>query len=58
MVAENIVEAIFALRYIQAAMFVEINREIISTAILLPSADSNQKGCWQLQAKVFAGSTG
>ena len=34
--------------------FVEIDREIISTIILLPSADSFKKGCCQLQAKVCA----
>ena len=34
--------------------FVEIDHEIISTAILLPSADSFKKGCCQLQAKVSA----
>ena len=34
--------------------FVEIDREIISTAILLPSAESFMKGCCQLQAKVCA----
>ena len=38
--------------------FVEINHEIISTAILLPSADSFKKGCCQLQAKVCAQITG
>ena len=32
--------------------FVEIDHEIISTAILLPSAESFKKGCCQLQAKV------
>ena len=32
--------------------FVEIDHEIISTAILLPSAESFMKGCYQLQAKV------
>ena len=32
--------------------FVEIDHEIISTVILLPSADSFKKGCCQLQAKV------
>ena len=31
--------------------FVEIDHEIISTAILLPSADLFKKGCCQLQAK-------
>ena len=34
--------------------FVEIDHEIISTVILLPSAVSFKKGCCQLQAKVFA----
>ena len=29
----------------------EIDHEIISTVILLPSADSFKKGCCQLQAK-------
>ena len=38
--------------------FVEIDHEIISTFILLPSAESFKKGCCQLQAKVCAGSTG
>ena len=38
--------------------FVEIDHEIISTVILLPSADSFKKGCCQLQAKVCARSTG
>ena len=38
--------------------FVEIDHEIISTAILLPSADSFKKGCCQLQAKVCARITG
>ena len=33
---------------------VEIDREIISTVILLPSAESFKKGCCQLQAKVCA----
>ena len=31
--------------------FVEIDHEIISTVILLPSAESFKKGCCQLQAK-------
>ena len=35
--------------------FVEIDHEIISTVILLPSAESFMKGCCQLQAKVCAG---
>ena len=38
--------------------FVEIDQEIISTVILLPSAESFKKGCCQLQAKVCARSTG
>ena len=38
--------------------FVEIDHEIISTVILLPSAASFKKGCCQLQAKVCARSTG
>ena len=38
--------------------FVEIDHEITSTVILLPSAESFKKGCCQLQAKVCARSTG
>ena len=39
--------------------FVEIDHEIISTVILLPSADDSfKKGCCQLQAKVCAQITG
>ena len=38
--------------------FVEIDHEIISTVVLLPSADSFKKGCCQLQAKVCAQITG
>ena len=38
--------------------FVEIDHEIISMFILLPSAESFKKGCCQLQAKVCARSTG
>ena len=38
--------------------FVEIDHEIISTVILLPSAEPFKKGCCQLQAKVCARSTG
>ena len=34
--------------------FVDIDHEIISTVILLPSAESFNKGCCQLQAKVCA----
>ena len=38
--------------------FVEIDHEIISRVILLPSADSFKKGCYQLQAKVCGQITG
>ena len=38
--------------------FMEIDHEIISTVILLPSAESFKKGCCQLQAKVCARSPG
>ena len=38
--------------------FVEIDHEIISAVILLPSADLFKKGCCQLQAKVCAQITG
>ena len=38
--------------------FLEIDHEIISTVILLPSADSFKKSCCQLQAKVCYRSTG
>ena len=38
--------------------FLETDHEIISTVILLPSAESFKKGCCQLQAKVCALSTG
>ena len=38
--------------------FVEIDHEILSMVILLPSADSFKKGCCQLQAKVCAQITG
>ena len=37
---------------------VEIDHEIISTVILLPSLESFKKGCCQLQVKVCARSTG
>ena len=37
--------------------FVEIDYEIISTVILLPSAESFKKNCCQLQGKVCAQST-
>ena len=38
--------------------YVEIDHEIISTVILLPSADSFKKGCCWLQAKVCPRITG
>ena len=38
--------------------FVEIDHEIVSMVILLPSADFFKKGCRQLQAKVCAQCTG
>ena len=38
--------------------FMEIDHEIISTVILLPSTESFKKGCCQLQTKVCARSTG
>ena len=43
---------------VQSHTFVEIDHEIISTVILLPSADLFKKGCCQLQAKVCARITG
>ena len=39
---------------VRSHTFVEIDHEMISTVILLPSADSFKKGCCQLQAKVCA----
>ena len=42
----------------QSHTFVEIDHEIISRVILLPSAESFKKGFCQLQAKVCAQSTG
>ena len=38
--------------------FMEIDHEIISLVILLPSTDSFKKGCCHLQAKVCARITG
>ena len=43
---------------VQSHTFVEIDRQIISTVILLPSTGSFKKDCCQLQAKVGARSTG
>ena len=37
---------------VRSHTFVEIDHEMISTVILLTSADSFKKGCCQLQAKV------
>ena len=43
---------------VRSHTFVEIDHEMISTVILLPSADSFKKGCCYLQAKVCARITG
>ena len=43
---------------VRSHTFVEIDHEIISTVILLPSADLFKKGCCQLQVKVCARITG
>ena len=43
---------------VRSHTFVEIDHEIISTVILLPSSDLFKKGCCQLQAKVCARITG
>ena len=43
---------------VRSHTFLEIDHEMISTVILLPSADSFKKGCFQLQAKVCARITG
>ena len=43
---------------VRSHTFLEIDHEIISTVILLPSADLFKKGCCQLQAKVCAQITG
>ena len=43
---------------VQSHTFVEIDHEMISMVILLPSADSFKKGCCQLQVKVCARITG
>ena len=43
---------------VRSHTFMEIVHEMISTVILLPSADSFKKGCCQLQAKVCARITG
>ena len=43
---------------VRSHTFMEIDQEIISTVILLPSAESFKKGSCQLQAKECAQSTG
>ena len=43
---------------VRSQTFVEIDHEMISTVILLPSADSFKKSCCQLQANVCARITG
>ena len=43
---------------VRSHTFVEIDRAITSTVILLPSAESFKKGCCQIQAKVCARITG
>ena len=43
---------------VRSHTFVEIDHEIISTVILLPSADLFKKSCCQLQAKECARITG
>ena len=43
---------------VRSHTFVEIDHEIISTVILLPSASLFKKGCCQLQAKICARITG
>ena len=43
---------------VRSDTFVEIDHEIISTVILLPSAETFKKGCCHLQAKVCAQITG
>ena len=43
---------------VRSHTFVEIDHEIISTVILLPTTESFKKGCCQLQANVCAQSAG
>ena len=43
---------------VRSHTFVEIDHEMVSTVILLPSADLFKEGCCQLQAKVCARITG
>ena len=51
---QGVASLILAWSYI----FVEIDREIYATVILLPSAETFKKFCCQLQVKVYARSTG
>ena len=44
--------------HVRSHTLMEIDHELISTIILLPSADSFKKDCCQLQAKVCARITG
>ena len=43
---------IMTLSLLEKSLLVEIDHEIISKVILLPSAESFKNGCCQLQAKV------
>ena len=43
---------------VRSHTFMEIDHEMISMVIFLPSTDSFKKGCCQLQAKVCAQITG
>ena len=47
-----IIQMVLTLIPVRSHTFVEIDHEMISTVILLPSADLSKKGCCQLQAKV------
>ena len=49
---------VVSLILVRSHTFVEIDHEIISMVILLPSAESFKKGCCQLQEKVCARITG
>ena len=53
-----VISVIRSLTPARSHTFVEIDCEIISTVILLPSAESFKKGCCQLKVKVCAQSTG
>ena len=43
---------------VRSNTFVEIDHEIVSSVLLVRLAQSFKKGCCQLQAKVYARSTG